>query len=325
MTPSPSFPVENPGKDFDDKLKEHIRKITTPIFEKALKEKLPDRMSVGRGRLDDEKVVFYQPHNLRLYFDWEPVDFDRVARVETDLLGSVVTTEKNYGSEISFKNFLGCEITVKRKTVEVRDYRAHKRWYAVHCASAEDEIVTILADKTSDVINILKEFIRCFGGKSGFNLLNIYSEDKVAGEDAIDLIPLKQKFQTKIVKKVYNERNVEFKSPAFSSHYLEERAKEDFVANKLEIIRGEFQEALDSFRSEALVPLTEQIKLHLKVQEESLLTQRATQEALRSLSGGVSELKGVVVGIRDDESRGGFVLRRRRSFLDGLSWEPILK
>lgn len=281
-------------KDFeplDDTLKEHIKRLVNPIFERVLKESknvpkatTPNRLSVGVGRFGSSKVVFYQPHNLRLYFDFNKTSFDKDARVDTDLLGSVVISTRNYGSECCFKNFLGCEIVVKKKTIEVRDYRSHKRWYSLNLDSASSEIVDVFVDKTRDVINILKEFVRVYGGKTDYNLLNIYSEDKVSGEDAVNLIPLKQHFHSKVVKKVYNDSNVEFSSPAFSSHYLEQRATEDFVSNKLGLIQDDFKVSLELFKTEALSPLTEQIKLHLKVQE-------ATLKALQGINDGIGSLK----------------------------------
>ena len=75
-----------------------------------------------------------------------------------------------------------------------------------------------------------------------------------------------------------------------TKNYIKNRVEEDFIIKELAQVRSEFVNALDSFKSEALLPLTEQIKLHLEVQRETLKTQKCMQKTLKSLKGEVKSL-----------------------------------
>lgn len=224
-------------------VKDYIDKITKPIFEKALKETPKNRMSVGGGSVKAKKfsdVSLYQPHNYRLYFDFLRSGFKPPTHNTTDPSRSVVTTSYEYkvknSTEHYFKNYHGCNITVKKTQIEIINKLEHKRWYVIKHGEASEytaQVRTIIEKKDSECVIVLKKFIAEFGGESNFKVLNRKSEDKVQLEDSVDRVGLKNHFHSGACKKVYNAANIEFKDPVFAANYFENRAIEKITPEVL--------------------------------------------------------------------------------------------
>lgn len=190
-----------------------------------------NHMLVGRFYKGATKKVFYKPHNYRLYFDFNPASLTNPKPTPKGWIykGIVNGTERLY----TYRLF---NIRVKKTQVEVQN--KDNRWFPVELSTdSKKQIQDIINKKDEQCIRILKSFIYHFKGFSEFKILNRHSEDKITSEDSIDLIPIKQKWHTDTAKKVYNEPNVEFSSPAFASNYISSRAVEDIAPEIAEAIR----------------------------------------------------------------------------------------
>lgn len=251
--------------------KEAIRKLVTPVFEKALKETKNNRMSGGSGPSELVGIVYYQPHNYKLWFDYSKVSANLPPDEKT--IKSLYTRGRvpsgrvfkliNYGKEISFPDFMGCRIVVHKKTIEIVNKINHKMWHPIRITDPdliEARIEEIVVMKDRECREVLKEFIAAFGGSSNFEVVNTHGEHKVAGEDKINLISSKLRFHGDVAKKVYGEKNVEFKTAAYASNYLTNRSLENLspvLAEEMRLIR----EQLAS--SKEFVSTIESIKLSI--------------------------------------------------------------
>lgn len=241
------------GGKGDASMREAVKRIVMPIFEKSLKETNKNRMSVGSVRSDVGDVVYYQPHNYKLWFDYSKVSAflppsEKVLKglnTRRRLPRSRVFKLINHDKEFCFPDFLGCRIVVHKKTIEVVNKINHKQWFPIRVSDPDlidARISEIISLKDDECRRVLEDFIGVVGGSSGFSIVNSYGEHKVIGEDKIDLIPAKTRFHGDVVKKVYGEKNVEFKTAAHAANYLSNRALESVVpaiSDKLdEIMRG---------------------------------------------------------------------------------------
>ena len=265
----------------EQSIKKHIEKIINPIFQAALpKELKQNRMSVGVQGNKERKYCLYQPHNLRLYFDFSKQTFNP----QTDLKSSVqplLRVEHKIKNKIEneYNNFLGYRITVKQTQVELIDL--NPRWYVIYLDKIDlitEQFLSIMARKIKENKKALNKFIKIYGGSSKLNLLNMRSENKVMNEDAIDLIPIKMKFRSEAVKKVYNEKNVEFPDPILASNYLTTRAVEN-KADKITDGINSIHTTISDKLTPVLNKLTAQIELHLEVQRNTLIN---TQESIKT-------------------------------------------
>lgn len=201
----------------------YVNSIVKPIFDKIPQEKPKNQLLVGRGRSEAQGLALYSPHNYRLYIDFSREKFTPKSFKYPTPKGLVPVTHKslNHNSEDQFENFKGCRIRVKKKIVEIQNCIDPKRSYLIDSQeTAEEEILNILKKKDKECIEALKEFIKILGGSSDFKILKRHSENKIYGTDTINSIPIKEKFHNKIVKKVYNERNVEYSDPVFVVNHL---------------------------------------------------------------------------------------------------------
>lgn len=201
-------------------------------------------MSVGSGRFVENRSVFFKPHNYRVYYDFDKSGFNPDF-IKPGSVGSVGVGYKliNHGKEFSFGSFMGCRVVVKKQTIEVNNRIGIEQLHVIDLLSdVQEQFEKIIVEKDAQCLRVLRAFIERFGGSSDERVVNVHSENKIVGEDAVNRIPLKMKFHTGSVKKVYNESNVEFSSPAEAANYLENRALERFsplIAGELESLREE--------------------------------------------------------------------------------------
>lgn len=217
--------MENSKED----LQAFTRRVAGKIFEKVLLETPKNQTLVGSDIKNHPKCCYYQPHNYRLYFEFSKENFNPQ---KPSLVSLVYNYRIKNSKEHEYDNFLNCRIRVKKNQIEITNKIEPKKWYIIELKSTteiEKQIKGIIEKKDKESIEVLKEFIKLHGGNSNFEILNKHSEDKIMGEDKIDLLPLKMKFQTSIVKKVYNEKNVEFSNPVFAATYLQNRAVEEIT------------------------------------------------------------------------------------------------
>lgn len=272
----------------------HIRKLVTPIFEQSLKETSKNHMVVGRGRSDSFSFAFVQPHNYRSYFNYSRVSsllddlkestgfIKTEGRLTEGGVGSVYYKKINHDKEVSFPDFCGCRVVVKKNNIEVVNKIDHKRWFSVrmHKDFIEEDMVKIAVLKDSQSLDVFKRFIHVMGLASDFVLVKGLVEAKVKGESSINNIPIDMHFHNEVAKTVYAEKNdavknVEFKSMGLASQYLVNRCKEDFIENKFEELRKEFM------KSKELVSPLESVKMSISTFPDGVF---ANSESIVALS-----------------------------------------
>jgi hypothetical protein len=225
-TLTPSLPMEQQTPE------EYISSIVNPIFNEVLQEASKNRMSVGGVGIS---YCIYHPHNYRLYLDFEKKNL----KSETDLkwVGGSVRNK----TEWEFKNFLNCTITIKQTQIEIRNYvEADKKFLIDISTNEPDQFKHIIETKDSQCLTVLKEFIKAVGGSSRYHILNRWCENKIWQEKSINQIDKSFKWDNSISKKLYEEKNVEFKTPIAAATYISNRAVEEVaprIKTDLEEIR----------------------------------------------------------------------------------------
>jgi len=216
-----------------DAVYKRVSKFLDPIIDKFPKEVTKNHMMVGGRGSPTPELCFYQPHNLRIY-----IDFQRFGVVPFNNRKYLRTTPKSEGdpthklingTEHLIKGYKGCTFRIKKNQVEIYNYINHKQWFPIEMTTATDSLfIDIISNKIIEAIEVLKDLIKNCGGSSSFKILNITSEHKIQSENAIDMIDKKLVFHNKICKKVYpNQNNIEFKDPVGASNYLMNRAIEN--------------------------------------------------------------------------------------------------
>ncbi len=225
---------------------EYVKRRVGPIFKKALQEAKKNPMSVGLVGSEEIPIAFYCPHNYRAYCDFKKENFKPNTFIKTDQKRSVVTPYKIKNStEMEFRTIEDFIITVKKYQIEIRNMFESKRRYPVELSQkGYEKTMDIVRKKDKECLDALRTFIKIYGGKSDFKILNRSSEDKIENEDVIDTLDIKMKFDNKIVKKGYNEGNIEYKGPAFAAHYFVNRGIENvspLIAQELRLLGGMIQ------------------------------------------------------------------------------------
>lgn len=218
----------------------YISSIIQPIFKDFLektkfpKEIIKNRMSVGNIGKENKKYCFYNPHNYRLYIDFDKSNLNTNKLSKTDLTRSVETTYRLKNStEHELSNFFKCTITIKKTQAEIRNnINSEKQYRIIISSEAKNQFYKIIRKKNKECLNVLKKFIKIYGGKTNFKILKIWCENGITNEDFIDTLPLKMRWYRKLSKKWYNEKKVEFPHPMLASNYIESQAIES-KADKL--------------------------------------------------------------------------------------------
>jgi len=220
---------------------DYVNSRIMPIFAKALKETSKNPMTVGSAVDPTIKYCLYQPHNYRLYFDFDRTKFldKNPTKKATKPIFPVEHKIINQ-TEHTFNTILGCRITVKKTCIEIINKVDLKRWYKIPFEERKIKIAfkEVINKKDEECRLALKKFMEFYGGESKFKIINRRSEDKIMNEDKIDLVPIKQHWHNEVVKKVYDEKNVEFSNPAFASNYLRTRAVEDKAETIMEVLNA---------------------------------------------------------------------------------------
>jgi hypothetical protein len=274
MTLTPLLPME---PEMKKRVDSYIEKLIVP------KEQDQNRMSVGGLVHKDYSYCLWMPHNYRLYFDFSKENLKLPSDNETE--GQTSVWRYVNKKEISFDSFMDCRVVIKQSQIEITN-KINPRWYRLSMATErgiQAQFQEIISKKDKECREVLGAFIAKYGGSSAYQVLNARSEDKVMNEEMIDKIPLKMAFHTDIVKKVYNEHNVEFKGPGAAANYMSNRILEKVCPDISEALR-ELATAQINQEKQALVPLTEQIKLHLEVQRKTLSVLDQMNTTLKDIS-----------------------------------------
>ncbi|MCH8003919.1 MAG: hypothetical protein IH934_04795 [Nanoarchaeota archaeon] len=239
-------------KKRDEDLRKYITSIVKPIFEKVAEEAPNNRMLVG-SKPRKKKYSYFNPHNYRRWFNFSRKTFNpeskfTLTKRNQQIWGfnqaethksSCKTNPLVQGwfriinkTEYFFDNFYDCSIRVKKKTIQINNKKENKRKHVIILGEVQErkkQVFAITNRKDQECKEVLKLFISIFGGSSDFKIINKASENKCEHEDMIDKIPLKMTFDTPIVKKRYNEPNVEFTDEVGAANYFSTRGIEDIA------------------------------------------------------------------------------------------------
>jgi hypothetical protein len=223
-------------------------------------------VSVGRvGSVEDYSYSFYNPHNARFYFKFNKWNF------KPDMTLFKVINSRELSIEV-----FDCRFTVKKQLIEVVNKINTERRFKVEGSidNRREAIIKAVALLEQESINALKSFISRFGGASDFVCVKSHVPDnKILHDKIVDSVPDEVTFRNDVVKKVYKDlpKNVEVSTPEGASKTFRNLALFDFapeISSKLSEIQDERLEF-----SKALALYTEQINLHLKVEQRQLEVQ----------------------------------------------------
>lgn len=286
----------------DKTIKEHISKIVMPIFDKALSSsKSPQETNINHTMVvkpHNPSVTpsLYNPHNYRLYFSFTKTNFNPQKGMVGVWSGKFINYNKNFTALGE-----GVRVTIRKTKAELIHKFTEQEWFFINKAKAKEEISALL-NKIDEKCKVgFKKFIETYGGysdfeivgKSGRPFINLFNEsdNKVMKEKFIDSLPLNLKFETPIVKKVYNEPNVEFKRAIEAANYLENSALNEFspvITQELNLLRLEMTglKEISIANTKAINYIAENYKSHVGLVEKGLkvfklLNKRLSQTNLR--------------------------------------------
>ena len=219
---------------YDKKVTDYIDRITLPIFNKVLQETKKNRILVGSKKKISTIYSLYNPHNYRLYFDFNRIDFHPLRPSKP--------TYKTDGGRLGLRNskewvtkeqILGCNLIIKKNQVQINNLIEPKRWHLIlmgEIGIRKKQVMEIHQKKINEGIRALTAFLNAYGGESNLKLLRIWCEEKIMRDKPIDKLPIDMFFKAQNVKKDYNELNIEyFGDPVGAANYFSNRGIEDIA------------------------------------------------------------------------------------------------
>ena len=191
-----------------------LREKIQGIFSKTLQETPKTPMSGGVFCHD---YTLINLHNLRLIYDFKLTETERqtlhsyIKPDQAKSWGDTTFKLINYGKVIQVKNFMDCNLQIKKNTIEVRYLKATDQWHLIeHGEKGANKFIQLILQPNNEAKYLLKEFMARYGGKSRLQLLNTYHHSKGMDDNIISKIPRPMTFHNKTVQKVYKEKNVEW-------------------------------------------------------------------------------------------------------------------
>ena len=285
-------------------IEEHINKIVTPIFDKVLNSSTGnDTNTMGVCKNEDKELInpitfYWRPNNYRLQipFKREKLNLGTdITPLIKDRKGSVVKTPygnikvSNFGSKISCKidrfpvmldkESITITYSLKIETLNKKFKKEIKK--AIYKIEAENigDIDKKIKEKVEEIkkicIETTERFIKKYGGEADFSKAKwIAHEDGIHAED---WMPKEEVIYDTHFKKVY-KNEIELKSPLLVKNYISNRVVEEIapeIAKEIKNNNNSIESIKDVLKKELnpiLKEFTKQIKLHLKVQEETKKT-----------------------------------------------------
>lgn len=271
--------------------KEHIRRLLNKIFPQEMQS---NHRMVGSEQQIKPKIYLWQPHNLRLYFDFNKENFNpkkpsnhtlRKYQSMVAIFNTAYTyTPLNYDKEHKYSNFLFCQIRVKKNQVEVINQSHNKQWRKMEVYSekeSDDKIDNVMDELKEEAIHALKCFIDLHGGKSDFRLLNSRCEHGIHKDDYLDKIPAELIIHDTYFKKPY-KRKVEFLKTTAVKNYIANRSIERIspeITNELRQISHSLMPMLNKLNNSIKLEIKNK-KLHQKVLEDMRKTMKDIRNTL---------------------------------------------
>jgi len=232
-----------PRKKDGPLLPAHIKKALNDKFARyaaqAPKEALTTHRMGGFGVGEGGVVVVWQPHNFRRYYSFDRIGFvSKKPSTHTlqEMQGVVPNFQCNYfhkttnsGAEEIYDDFMGCQIRVKRRCVEVVNKWHHKQWrktLAVSLDAIGPNIDRVLRDMEEQCLHALRVFITLHGGRSDFGEFRSGTQEiGLEDEEFLRRVDPGCIVHDPVFKKVYGEK-FEFKTPLAVKNYVHNRALE---------------------------------------------------------------------------------------------------
>lgn len=209
-----------------DILKEHIKRVTDPIFQKVLQETLPNRTLVGQPGLPESDSCYVDIHNCRLYFDFSKINFDPNSFIKPGFHTKhtpglyISYGTKNHNSEhlFQFENF---NFIVKKTQIEILNKIENRKKHKIeYSEEGHNKIIDLCNQKVKESKEALAWFTSVFGGGSSHTMLKIEPDIKFHRDFAVDLMDIKSTWHNEIGKKVYHEKVLEINHPAYASNFV---------------------------------------------------------------------------------------------------------
>lgn len=258
----------------DDKVKSIVEKAVASVAIPSEANK--NHVSV-EGVGVDYSYSFYNPHNARFYFLFDRFGFKPTVGFETI-----------NGRELCLRCYGGCRVVVKKRMIEIVNTVDSKRRFRID--GSEDnrarQVIDANAVLEREAVEVLRSFVREFGGVSDFRCVRVWIPDnKILHDRLVDSLPVDLRFRNDVVKKVYNDvpLNVEYSSPVSASNAFRNlglMAYSPEIASRLDGIDGKYSHIVDVLDRYAV-----NIEKHLLVQDKTLEVMDAIKDSLRSSTG----------------------------------------
>lgn len=269
------------GTDVPDFVAKIVEKVVSES--KVLKETNNNPISLGSDGSMSVKNIYWQPHHLRLYFKFDKTFFNK-EKPTLEFGGHSINS-----TEFEVPDYMEHRIVIKTNQIELTNKVDHKKWYVIRLDdSTRKQQFDICVKKVLESTDVLRSFIKDFGGISDFRLLNFRAQDKLQGEEVIDRLPLKLAFNGELSQKVYNEKNIEFNEPLAVINYVENAA--------LRTVTPIIHEKLNKL-DENMVKISEETKNMAYNASSHIALVREATNAIIELKDAVKELKGEVRNI----------------------------
>lgn len=293
MTLPPSFPMENKKEVRELCSNENniiVDKDTEKYVNNVINANIPKEnkqnhvLVEGVGSEKDYSYSFYNPHNARYYFNFDKWNFNKKGSVG---VGFEIINSK----ELLLKNYYGCRIVIKKSQIEITNKIDTKRLFKIEGNADNKRLLVAEANAVleREVIKVLRCFVNEFGGTTDFVVKKVWiADNKIFHDRVIDSLPSKLSFRNDVVKKVYLEEpsNVEYSESVHASNYFRNMGLFDYGEEILKELKNVKDERFEF--SKALALYTEQINLHLKVEERQLIVQDETLKTLKAIKESVS-------------------------------------
>jgi len=269
----------------EDVLKKWFDKEIRPSFDnESPQEHPPNPMRGGRVHL---KTLLIQPHNYRLYFNFNPTSFNPQKLRKVGLVGFNYSL-KNYNSEHHLDNFYGCRIVVRKKRVEVINKWFEKQWKVITGTPEElkSRVDDIQKDMDNKCIEALKKMVSITGGSTDYKIIKRRGEWGIHNDEYLDKIPEDQIIHDTVFKKVYPNKT-EFYDPVHIKNYVSNRAMEEIapdVAEELNHTR-ELIKGILEINASTSKTLNEFISNFLPIQADFAWNIQTHTEVLKGING----------------------------------------
>lgn len=250
-------------------IKDCVNDIVTPIFNKVLSESNDNPMMVDRVQKSKEIKWLWQPHNLRLYFNFNRKNYKPVTTLPLYKYPAFKFQSLNYDSEHHYINYKNCRIIIRKNSAEVINKTYEKQW--VLCTAHSNTQIKEIIDKrvnrlNQEGINALKSLIKRTGGICDLRVIKVRGEHGIHGIDYLDKIPEDMIIHDTIFKKVYKKK-IEFYDPASIKNVVSNFALKEYspeIAASIDNLGNQLIPTIRSLDKSIKLEITNK-KLHQKV------------------------------------------------------------